>query len=90
MRKAGVQNFIKDIGKKMSKSGELDKTTFKELSEKHNVSKGVIDMAAKFMSVPERMLRRDAFMAHYTRAYEMFDGAIKDPNHPFLIEIAKK
>ena len=90
MRKAGVQNFIKDIGKKMSKSGELDKTTFKELSEKHNVSKGVIDIAAKFMSVPERMLRRDAFMAHYTRAYEMFDGAIKDPNHPFLIEIAKK
>jgi hypothetical protein len=90
MRKANVQNFAKDISKKMSKSGELDETTFRELSQKHNVSKGIMDIAAKFMSIPERMLRRDAFMAHYTRAYEMFDGAIKNPDHPFLIEIAKK
>ena len=42
------------------------------------------------MSVPERTLRRDAFMAHYIRAWERFGGAIKDPNHPFLIEMGKK
>ena len=29
-------------------------------------------------------------MAHYIRAWERFGGAVKDPNHPFLIEMAKK
>ena len=29
-------------------------------------------------------------MAHYVRAWERFGGAITDPNHPFLIETAKK
>ena len=90
MRKANMKNFAKDVGKKMNKSGELDDTTLMELGKKHNVTKGIMDLAAKFMSVPERMLRRDAFMAHYVKAYEMFDGAIKNPDHPFLIEIAKK
>ena len=47
-------------------------------------------MAAKFMSVPERALRRDAFLAQYIRQWERFGGAIKNPDHPFLIEQAKK
>jgi len=46
--------------------------------------------AAAFMSVPEKALRRDSFMAHYIKAWERFGGAIKDPTHPFLIEMAKK
>ena len=29
-------------------------------------------------------------MAHYLKAWESFGGAIKDPNHPFLIEMGKK
>ena len=48
------------------------------------------DIASKFMSIPERRLRTDAFMAHYIKAWESFGGAIKDPNHPFLIEMGKK
>ena len=46
--------------------------------------------AAKFMTIPEFALRRDSFMAHYIIAYERFGGSIKNHEHPYLIEIAKK
>ena len=61
-----------------------------EIGSKHNIKEKVVETAAKFMSVPERALRRDAFMAHYIKAWEMFNGAIQDPEHPMLIEMAKK
>jgi hypothetical protein len=48
------------------------------------------DFAASFMRKPERILRRDAFMAHYLQARNEFGNAIKDFDHPFLIEMAKK
>ena len=60
------------------------------LGKKHGLMESVVQKASKFMSVPERHLRRDAFMSHYVRAWERFGGAIKDPNHPFLIETAKR
>jgi hypothetical protein len=89
-RKVNLKEFSKDLGKKMSKTGELDEVTLNELRKKHKVTKPIMDLAASFMSKPERILRRDAFMAHYIKAYEAFDGAIKQFDHPFLIEIAKK
>ena len=48
------------------------------------------DVAASFMRVPERMLRRDAFIAHYLQAKARFGNAIKEYDHPFLIEMAKR
>lgn len=42
------------------------------------------------MRVPERILRRDSFMAHYIQAKEKFGGAIKDFNSPFLVNFAKR
>ena len=87
---ANVKGFIKDLSAKMTKTGEVDKETLRDINRKHKVSESIMAKAAKFMSVPERALRRDAFMAHYIKAWESFGGAIKNPNHPFLIEIAKK
>ena len=49
-----------------------------------------MNLAAQFMSKPEMVLRRDAFMAHYIKAWERFGGTIKNPDHPFLLEMAKK
>jgi len=89
VRKANLKDFSRDVGKKMDKSGKLDEVTFKELIKKHKVTKPLMDAASWFMSKPERILRRDAYMAHLVRAYEMFDGAL-DIKHPFLVEIAKK
>ena len=59
-------------------------------SKARGISDAMTQFAAKFMTVPERALRTDAFMAHYLKAWESFGGAIKDPNHPFLIEMGKK
>ena len=89
-RKVNVQSFIKDISKKVSKSGDMSKESLREIGRKYKVGESIVNKAAKFMSVPERALRRDAFMAHYIKAWERFGGAIKNPNHPFLVEMAKK
>ena len=87
---ANVKAFIKDLSAKITKTGEVDKETLRDINRKHKVSESIMNKAAKFMSVPERALRRDAFMAHYIKAWERFGGAIKNPDHPFLIEMAKK
>ena len=49
-----------------------------------------MDIAGKYMSIPERMLRKDAFMSHLIRSWERFGGAIENPEHPYLIELGKK
>tara|TARA_R100001594_G_scaffold11906_3_gene26647 strand:+ start:20842 stop:29580 length:8739 start_codon:yes stop_codon:yes gene_type:complete len=90
LKKANAQQFIKEVTKKLTKSGEVPEETLLELADKYKVKQGVMEKAAAFMSGPERMLRRDSFMAHYIRAWESFGGAIKDPTHPFLIEMGKK
>ena len=86
--KRGKTEFMKDVVKQM-KDGKIDAKTFKSLSEKHELSKSMMNIASQFMSKPEMMLRRHAFMAHYVQAWKRFDGAIDNINHPFLIEQAK-
>ena len=84
------RQFIEDVAKKMGKNPEMAQTTLREIAKQYGVKEKVVQFAAKFMTVPERMIRRDAFMAHYIQAWERYGGAIKDPEHPFLIEQAKK
>ena len=86
-----TQAFIKDIGKKVGNSfKKLEKSTIRDLGRKHKVGESIMNKAAQFMSVPERVLRRDSYMAHLIKAWEMFGGTIKNPDHPFLVEMAKK
>ena len=87
---ANAKAFIRDLGKKMTNSGEIEKTTLRELARQHKVGEKLMNTAAKFMSVPERKLRRDAYMAHFIQNWERFGGTIKNPDHPFLVEMAKK
>tara|TARA_R100000152_G_C6779717_1_gene211609 strand:- start:427 stop:4134 length:3708 start_codon:yes stop_codon:yes gene_type:complete len=89
VRRHGKQEFMKDVVKNM-KNNKIDRKTFAELMDKHKLSKSMMDFASSFMSKPEMMLRRQSFMAHYVQAWERFDGAIENIDHPFLIEAAKK
>jgi hypothetical protein len=84
------KNFLEELGAKLTRDPEMSQKTFTEIASKHGIKDKVMNVAAKFMTVPERMLRRDAFMAHYVQAWEKFGGAIKEYDHPFLIELAKK
>ncbi len=74
----------------MVKDPEMKETTVQEIAKQYGVKDRVVQFAAKFMTVPERHIRRDAFMAHYIQAWERWGGAVKNPEHPFLIEQAKK
>ena len=90
IKQQGTQAFVKDLSSKFAKDPNMSKKTIMEIGSKYNIKEKVVEVAAKFMAVPERALRRDAFMAHYIKAWEMFNGAIQDPEHPMLIEMAKK
>ena len=89
-RKTNVKAFISDLSKSITQDGTARPEIVNDLQKRHKVGETVTNMAAKFMSVPERMLRRDAFLAQYIKAWERYGGAIKNPDHPFLIEQAKK
>jgi len=82
--------FFEDAMSKIKKDSAMSDTSLRELSRKHGLSDRMFNVAASFMRVPERILRRDAFVAHYLQAKEKFGGAITDFNDPFLIEMAKK
>jgi len=88
-KSANAKAFIKDVVDKYTNE-KYSFETLRGLAKKHGVSNAIMNKAGAFMSKPELMLRRDAFMAHYIRAYESFGGAIKDINHPFLIQKAKE
>ena len=91
LQTSNAKKFIQEAVSKFTKSGgEVDKTTLRELAKKYEISKPIMSKAAMFMSKPETKLRQDAFVAHYLRAYDKYGSAFKNPEHPFLIEMAKK
>tara|TARA_Y100000004_G_scaffold42200_1_gene46115 strand:- start:17 stop:9478 length:9462 start_codon:yes stop_codon:yes gene_type:complete len=84
------KEFIKDVSRKLTRNPEMTSESVRDLAKQHDITGPITEFAAKFMSVPERALRRDAFMAHYLHWYKKLGGAIKDKDHPILIELAKK
>jgi hypothetical protein len=84
------RNFIADLRSKLTRDPDMSEVSVTELAQKHGLKDKVTNLAAKFMSTPEKMLRRQSFMSHYIQAWEKFGGAIKEFDHPFLIEMAKK
>ena len=90
VKSQGKQEFMNDVIKNMSAEGKIGRRDLSDLMDKHKLSKSMMQVAANFMSKPEMMLRRQSFMAHFVRAWERFDGAIENVDHPFLIEQAKK
>tara|TARA_R100000656_G_scaffold98756_1_gene71668 strand:- start:7729 stop:10305 length:2577 start_codon:yes stop_codon:yes gene_type:complete len=85
-----LEKFAKEVGQKLSKNPDMKNSTLLELKRKYKLTDTMWQWAASFMRVPERTLRRDAFMAHYLQAREQFGNAIRDYDHPFLIEMAKR
>jgi hypothetical protein len=87
---ARYDSFVKDVVRKLKKDPGMSDKTLLELKRKHKLTETMWNFAASFMRVPERILRRDAFMAHLLQAKSKFGNAIKDFDHPFLIEMAKR
>ena len=87
---ANWQAFLKDFRRAVKKDPDLPDISFRDLMKKHNLGKGMMDVAGKFMSLPERALRRDSFIAHYIQARDKLGGRTLPKDHPYLIEMGKK
>ena len=90
LKGAKWDKFFREARKKINKDPEMDDKSLYSLAEEHGLSKSIFDKAAWFMRRPERTLRRDAFMAHYLQAREKFGVAIRQFDHPYLIQMAKR
>jgi len=82
--------FLRDFKQALNKDPDLPDISMKDLMKKHKLSKGMMDVAGKFMSIPERMLRRDSFIAHYIQARDKLGGRTLPKDHPYLIEMGKR
>ena len=85
-----TQAFVSDAIKKIKRDPNMSDESLLQLSKKYGLTDRAFAAASSFMRVPERILRRDSFMAHYLQAKNKFGGAIKDYNSPFLINMAKR
>ena len=83
-------SFVRDATKKIKKDPEFSDRSLLDLKRTYKLSDTAWNFAASFMRRPERVLRRDAYMAHLLQAKELFGNAIKDYDHPFLVEMAKR
>ena len=84
------QAFIKQAIAKIKRDPNFSDESLRSLAKKNGLTDRAFAAASSFMRVPERILRRDSFMAHYLQAREQFGGAISDYNSPFLINYAKR
>ena len=82
--------FAQELSEQVTSMKSIKDIDMTGLAKKYGITNAIMRKAAKFMTIPERELRRDAFMAHYIQAWERLGGAIKDPYHPVLVDIGKK
>ena len=89
-KKGKYKAFLEDALKKIQKDPSVKDETLLDIAKRHNITKSMFDKAAWFMREPERILRRDSFIAHYLQARELYGHANMELNHPMLIHMAKK
>ena len=84
------RNFLDDAKRVLEKDPTVKDETLRSIAKKHKITDAAFDKAAWFMREPERMLRRDSFIAHYLQAREIYGHANMELDHPLLIQMAKK
>jgi hypothetical protein len=84
---ARFQDFMKDAVRQIKKDPNMPDTSLKEIAKKYGIGDSIFNKAAWFMRRPERTLRRDAFMAHYLQARNLFEGGIQRYDDPILIKM---
>ena len=89
-RNKKVSDGLEKLIKKIKNDPEVSDKTLKKIWRESGLSDSLFEKGAYFMRISERKLRKDAFMAHYLQAVDIFKGAITDPKHPFLIWWAKR
>ena len=83
-------NFATDLANQAKGVSDIKNIDVLGIAKKHGIGKKLMNVASKFVSAPERMLRADAFMAQYIAGYERLGGSITNLKHPVLVQYAKK
>ena len=90
IKSANMQRAVKDAIRAIKKDPNLPDKNLYNIAKKYGITESAFNKAASFMRLPERYLRRDAFMAHYLQAREKFGNLTPDYNNATLVEMAKK
>ena len=83
-------SFATDLANQAKGVSDIKNIDVLGTAKKHGIGKKLMNVASKFVSAPERMLRADAFMAQYIAGYERLGGSITNLKHPVLVQYAKK
>ena len=89
-KQQNFKKFLDEAVGSIKKNPDVSTQTLREVGRKYGITDRVFNKAAWFMRVPERTLRRDAFIAHYLQAREKFSGAISKFDDPVLIKMGKE
>lgn len=87
-KKGRWESFGNDL-KRWREADPDSKGSLSALMKKHGITDEMMYKAGFFMRGPERVLRRDAFIAHYLKARSIFGNALPW-DHPVLIQMAMK
>jgi hypothetical protein len=90
IKSANMQKAVREAIGAIKKDPNLPDRNLYRIAQKHGITESAFNKAASFMRVPERFLRRDAFMAHYLQAREKFGNLTPEFDNQTLIEMAKK
>tara|TARA_Y100000593_G_scaffold94968_1_gene197698 strand:- start:399 stop:9788 length:9390 start_codon:yes stop_codon:yes gene_type:complete len=83
-------SFATDLANQAKGVSDIKNIDVLGIAKKHGIGKKLMNIASKFVSAPERMLRADAFMAQYIAGYERLGGSITNLKHPVLVQYAKR
>ena len=82
--------FMNDAIDVIKNDPKVKDATLVGLAKEHGITESMFHKAAWFMREPERILRRQSFVAHWLQARENFGRVDMDKDHPMLINLAKK
>lgn len=86
--KKDLQDFIKDVSKKLIRDPNMSDSTMMDIARKYGVSNIMEGSGAWFMQRSERKLRQDAFLTHAIQYMERFNksGLELSLNDPAVFE----
>jgi len=92
LRGVRFSKFRDRVLAKLRQDPNTDDATINEIARQEGVFNDIINMGAVFMRKSERLARRQAWLAHYLKAREVFEASnySYDWDDPWLIEMANR
>jgi len=96
LRGPKMRRFVERVKMKLREDPEVADNTLYEIAKQEGVFNEVVNAGAWFMRRSERLARRQAWLAHYIKAREVFEKGLESKtsefswDDPWLIEMANR